>query len=102
MYKDADGRLYTREELDAAPGNLLTEYVPRSGDVSVQLNCNGFISVWDAAGKLFTVQGIQNALRYSSDPANASRPSCSCPQGFERTWCEHKRIAADAWRQANA
>jgi hypothetical protein len=23
MYKDADGRLYTREELDAAPGDLL-------------------------------------------------------------------------------
>jgi hypothetical protein len=28
MYKDADGRLYTREELDAAPGDLLTEYIP--------------------------------------------------------------------------
>jgi hypothetical protein len=27
MYKDPDGQLYTREELDAAPGNLLTEYV---------------------------------------------------------------------------
>jgi hypothetical protein len=64
--------------------------------MTVDIHPNGFISVWDDRGARFTVQGItRHALTaYSLDPANASRASCSCPNGFtelSRDECEHKK-----------
>jgi hypothetical protein len=59
--------------------------------MNVEVYANGFIKVGD-----YYVQGMQNVMRSHGDPANASRPSCSCPKGFtelQRDWCDHKKVA---------
>lgn len=53
---------------------------------------NGFIQVGE-----YYVQGIQANLRYSSDRANASRPSCTCG-ALSNVWCAHKAAADKAYR----
>ena len=68
--------------------------------MEVNIGPNGFIFVKDDLGNRFAVQDIQASLCYSSDQANASRPSCTCAKGFtelSRDECEHKKAARKAY-----
>lgn len=83
-------------------GDKVGTFYCRLSQSAVMEHPNRFISVWDEKGTLFTVKGMQNALRHTGDPANASRPSCTCPQGHEAVWCWHKRVAAAKLQEKNS